>query len=878
MQKHDPIEDESQPLHQTESEFHDDPDHVRLSASASDASTTSFVLEHLSTNGKSLRDHPAGDVDDESYLEQVGLQSGQKTKPSNRSAKRLLYLGFILAAIGWTTALVTLIASGAHKHFVSRPHDPHATVTHGNGKQISLEQVLTGAFSPKYHSLSWTAGPEGDDGLLLRRGEHGRDYLVVEDVRHTGNADAQVAAGRTLMKSGVFKVDGQDVRTTAAWPSPDHKYVLVQSDRISNYRHSSSARYWVFNVEKQTAEPLDSKSPGNRIQLAKWSPNSDSIVFTSEDNNMYIRSISGGVSAITTDGGTDLFYGVPDWVYEEEVLHDAVATWWSRDGKYIAFLRTNEEVVPTFPVQYFFSQPQGVGVLPSQGENYPRVRRIKYPKAGAPMSTVEMMYYDVENAKSFSVKVPDDFADKDRIIQRVTLARDGQFVMLVHNRVSDHLKIVLVDPSTKSAQVVREEDVAAQDGGWIESHRTLDFVPADPAKGRPEDGYIDALPHNGFVHLTYFSPVNSTEGLQLTQGDWEVVGGVTAIDLKHDLVYFVSTKKASTERHLYSVKLDGTDLKEITDSSETAYYSVSFSDKSGFMLLSYEGPGIPYQRVQSIGPGDDEIDHLMEDNTALRKLVEKTELPLLTVGEFDSDGFKINYVERRPPHFDPSKQYPVLFQLYNGPGFQAVDHRFEVDFQSYVVSNLGYISITIDGRGTGYKGRKHRCIIRDNIGHYEARDQIAGAKMFAKRPYIDADRLAIWGWSYGGFTTLKTLEQDAGQTFRYGIAVAPVTDWRYYDSVYTERYMHTPQENPSGYKNATISNMTALSQNVRFLVMHGASDDNVHTQNTLSLLDKLDQAGVSTYDMHLFPDSDHSVYFHNGHRIIYNSELSFLDT
>jgi len=205
-----------------------------------------------------------------------------------------------------------------------------------------------------------------------------------------------------------------------------------------------------------------------------------------------------------------------------------------------------------------------------------------------------------------------------------------------------------------------------------------------------------------------------------------------------------------------------------------------------------------------------------------------------------------------------------------------VKKTFAVDFQAYIAANLGYIVVTVDGRGTGFIGREARCIVRGNIGYWEAHDQIETAKMWASNKYVDASRIAIWGWSYGGFMTLKTLEQDAGETFSYGMAVAPVTDWRFYDSIYTERYMHTPQTNPGGYDNSSISNVTALSQSVRFLVMHGVADDNVHMQSTLTLLDKLDVAGVENYDVHVFPDSNHGIYFHNANRIVYDKLNNWL--
>ena len=275
------------------------------------------------------------------------------------------------------------------------------------------------------------------------------------------------------------------------------------------------------------------------------------------------------------------------------------------------------------------------------------------------------------------------------------------------------------------------------------------------------------------------------------------------------------------------------------------------------------------QKVINTPSNSDKLEMSIEDNKALRELVTKTELPIEIYQTINVDGFDLNLVERRPPHFDEKTKYPVLFYLYNGPGSQQVDRTFQLNFQSYIASSLGYIVVTLDGRGTGHLGRAARC----NLGHHEAHDQIAAAKMWAAKKYVDAERIAIWGWSYGGFMTLKTLEQDAGQTFKYGMAVAPVTDWRYYDSIYTERYMHTPQHNPTGYDNSTISDVNALSKNVRFLVMHGVADDNVHFQNTLSLLDKLDLANVQNYDVHFFPDSDHSIYFHNANRVVYESKF-----
>lgn len=852
--------------------------------SGSSLSTTSLMLEHVGIKGDKEA-HEALYAEDP-YSDHRGIPDAEldmedavawkrSERPADRKARRVFYVLIAIGFVGWAAAFFLFLGQGRHKT-VYRPHDPHATQTVGHGKKVTLQQVLAGQWFARSQSIRWIPGPEEEDGLLLERGGNdGKDYLVVEDVMFQGADPAQVKESSiTLMKHGEFDVDGFRVRTQEAWPSADHRKVLVRSDFESVWRHSGLGLYWIFDVQSQTGQALDSDYPRGMVQHASWSPTGDAVVFT-RDNNMYIRRLSSpDVEPITTDGSPNLFYGIPDWVYEEEVFASDSATWWSGDGKYIAFLRTNESNVPEFPVQYFFSRPSGIN--PKDGEeNYPDVRRIKYPKAGAPMSVVSLGIFDVDKGGVFEVPIENDFDDDDRLITEVVWAgKTGKLLVRSTNRESDVLKMILIDAEQRTGKTVRERDVNKLDGGWFEVTHTTTYVPRDPSKKRPHDGYIDTVIYDGYDHLAYFSPLDNPEPQILTEGKWEVVNSPHVVDLTTNIVYFTGTKHGSTQRHIYTMILDeGPDsVKAVTDTHNIAYYEASFSALGGYMLLSYKGPGIPWQRIKAT-PSNKRVplDYLLEDNKPLAALAEKTELPIEIYQTINVDGFDLNVVERRPPHFDESGKthYPVLFFLYNGPGFQQVDRKFTVDFQSYIASTLGYIVVTVDGRGTGYLGRAHRTIVRGNIGYWEAHDQIAAAKLWAAKKYVDAERMAIWGWSYGGFMTLKTLEQDAGQTFRYGMAVAPVTDWRYYDSIYTERYMHTPQHNPSGYANATVSNMTALAQNVKFLVMHGASDDNVHFQNTLSLLDKLDLAGVRNYDVHVFPDSDHSIYFHNANTMVY---------
>jgi dipeptidyl aminopeptidase len=869
--------------------------------SGSSVSTTSIVFdrigERVAANEAALEKRREDDDDDalkdelnNDDLETgpfLGNADGNRTQNAgntgrgmDRGLRKALLIAAGLLVSAWVAGLVAYITTKAYKPASQIAHDPQATVLRGAGKALTLDHVMGSFFRPEVHSIQWIAGPDGEDGLLLEKDVGGKDFLVVEDVRTqnaaaaAGSAGAQVAKARILMEKGTFDYGTRSYTTVEVAPSRDLKRVLVATDVKSNWRHSSYAAYWIFDVKTQTADPLIPGEPDARVQLAQWSPAGDAVAFT-RDNNLYLRKVgSKNLIQITKDGGTEVFNGVPDWVYEEEVFSGPSATWWSEDGSYIAFLRTNETGVPEYPVQYFLSRPSGTQPEPGEG-SYPETRYIKYPKAGAHNPVVDLKFYDVVRGDVFSVDTSGGFADDDRLITEVVWA-GKQVLVKETNRVSDVMRVVLVDVAARKGKTVRSTDVKAIDGGWFEITHQTKYIPADPTKGREHDGYIDLVIHDNGNHLAYFTPLDNPDPVMLTSGDWEVVDSPYAVDLDKNVVYFVATKESSIQRHVYQVKLTGEGLSAVSDTSKEGYYTVSFSTGAGYALLTNQGPGIPWQKVISTPSNPHQYEHMVEENQDLADNAKKYELPIKIYGTINVDGVDLNYVERRPPHFDESRKYPVLFQQYSGPGSQTVTKKFLVDFQSYVAAGLGYICVTVDGRGTGYIGRKNRVIVRGNLGHWESHDQIAAAKIWAAKKYVDETRLAIWGWSFGGFNTLKTLEQDAGQTFRYGMAVAPVTDWRFYDSIYTERYMLTPQANGHGYDASAITNISALSQNVRWLMMHGVADDNVHFQNSLTLLDKLDLNGVENYDMHVFPDSDHSIYFHNANRIVYDSEFPWL--
>ncbi|CAM1503057.1 Fc.00g078330.m01.CDS01 [Cosmosporella sp. VM-42] len=866
--------------------------------SLSSVSTTSLVFERLhertekdAENERAKKEYPGTLEDDDPLKDEdpddletgpfLGPGAALHRKPMDRSLRRILIIIGVIFVGGWLGGLAVFLVNGSYKHESDTEHDPDA-LSRGSGKPVTLDQIFQGFWYPKSHSISWVAGPDGEDGLLIEVGASGKDYMVVEDVRRnkdtmtTGDASTSIATGRTLMKDPIFEYGGKTYNPQWTGPSPDLKKVLIGINMEKNWRHSFTATYFIFDVETQTAEPLVPLNADAKVQLATWNAQSDAISFT-QDNNLFIRRLTGkgDVTQITRDGGPEYFYGIPDWVYEEEVFSGRSATWWSEDGKYLAFLRTNETGVPEYPVQFFISRPSGID--PPEGEwAYPEVEQIKYPKAGAHNPVVDLQFYDLEKADVFSVSIDEGFEDDNRIINNLVWAGD-KVIVKETNRVSDVLKVILIDVASREGKTVNTIDVDKLDGGWFEISHKMTYIPADPKNGRPEDGYVDSVIYEDHDHLAYFTPLDNPKPIMLTSGPWEVDDAPSAVDLANNLVYFIGTKESSIQRHVYSVKLDGTSLQPLTNTTTDGYYGASFSSGAGFVLLSYRGPKVPYQQVISTPSTRSVYNHILEDNAELADRAKKHALPILKYGTIDiGDGIELNYLERRPPHFNKKKKYPVLFQQYSGPGSQSVTKKFAVDFQAYVAASLGYLVITVDPRGTGFLGRKHRVVVRSQLGVLESHDHIAAAREFAKRDYVDAERLAIWGWSYGGFTTLKTLEQDAGQTFSYGMAVAPVTDWRFYDSIYTERYMRTPQENWDGYEASKVANATALGQNKRFLLMHGVADDNVHFQNSLTLLDDLDLAGVENYDVHVFPDSDHSIYFHNGNRIVYDKLRNWL--
>lgn len=714
---------------------------------------------------------------------------------------------------------------------------------------VSLDGLLNGNYRPHFKSISWL--PDGIDGEYIQS-THDEWVLAkwpARSAKHIVNA--------------TLTFDEREYTVQKVAVNKKRSHALVTADLQSNWRWSTFGRYWVVELETGHIEPLE--APGRdayMLSIAHFSPDENKIAFVHK-RNVYVKDIeTGDIVQVTRDGGANIFNGIPDWVYEEEVYSGDSVMWWSEDGKHLAFLRTDETDVQVYPLQMYMNKaPDSTPPL------YPKTSEIKYPKAGTRNPIVNLWVYSVANETAREISVS---SFKDKLITEVLWLSDSQILVKSSDRVSDTLEVSLVDAEAGESQVVRTLQSGEQ-GGWFEITQTTLHVPADRNAGRKFDGYVDTLVVDGYNHLAYFSPPDSSSPLRvLTSGQWELGEDAFQINRATNDVYFAATKRSSTERHIYKVPLSGGDVTQVTPDEE-AVFTAKFSSDGSHALVTYMGPDVPYQKVVKWGVDTIADTPTIEDNEHLVDLMAHLRLGEVLFYEFEVEpGVFVNVREIRPAGFSNFKRHPVLFFNYGGPNSQQVRKSFALDFQRVFAETHGAIVVTVDPRGTGFKGRDFRTVVRDHLGQYESKDVIAVARDYANRRYIAKETMTIWGWSYGGYLTLKTLEQDAGETFKFGAAVAPVTDFRFYDSIYTERYMHTPQSNPEGYEQTAVANVEALAKADRFLIMHGTGDDNVHLQNTLSLVDKLDEKSIHNYDLHFFPDSNHAISFHNANSMVYH--------
>ncbi|KAK6197939.1 dipeptidyl aminopeptidase B [Scheffersomyces amazonensis] len=799
--------------------------------------------------------------------------------------------GVLLAILVWGTSFLLVAIENfslateyhhLHNHHHNHNHhhqdhhhykQPYKSPYDADGKiPLNFTAVRAGEFKPNFKSLQWITEPQSianDKGTYLVADEiDGNTQYIVKSV--VDESSVSLFNGSTFLSNGVnYTID-------ELISSPDLTRALLRTNTTHNWRHSTYALYWLLSLDDGSIVPL---VDDNLVAVTSWSPDSTSVAYIVA-NDIYIKNIvNGQTRRVTTDGSSQVFNGKPDWVYEEEVYGTDIVLWWSPTSDKITFLKSNDTFVPEFTIPYYVQDGH---------EDYPEVVKIKYPKAGYPNPIVDVVIYDLSTDLSTVLSLDSStITPETRLVTEVVWVGSSVLVK-TSNRASDLLEIFLADGAQESYEPVRS---LTAENSWFEVGSNTFYVPKNESIGIVDDGYIDTVVVNGYNHLAYFSPPQNDTGRLLTSGLWEVVGGVKAYDYTSNDIYFVSTSKSSIERHIHTINLLDTSnnglpiIRDITDGE--GWFSGSFSAGSRYLLLTYAGPQVPYQKLIDLKSAQ-EI-RTIESNEKITTNLAKYSLPrvdykVLTLTDKDSgEEFKANVVETYPLDFDETRQYPVLFFVYGGPGAQLVTKSFDVSFSAVVAAELDAIVITVDGRGTGFNnhnpelGAKFKFIVRDRLGQYEPKDQIAAAKLYAEKPYVDENRIAIWGWSYGGFLTLKTLETDYDDSiFSYGVSIAPVTKWKFYDSIYTERYLRTPEENPQGYEIASIHNVTNFQHVKRFFIGHGSGDDNVHVQNTLRLIDDFNVGNIENFEFMIFPDSDHSIRYHNGNKIVYDRILNFL--
>ncbi|KAK4510874.1 uncharacterized protein ATC70_005309 [Mucor velutinosus] len=780
----------------------------------------------------------------------------------------------LLAWILWTVSIAQLF-TGLSAGEESDHQSTDANVDHK--KHFQFEDIFNRSFTPQYTNLVWVEN-DPRDGIYTYRDPVSNDILL---------ESIQDRQSQVFVKARDLTFNGMELNVDSFELSHDAQYLLLKTNVSNVWRHSSLYYAYIYQVSSKKITPL---TTSNKISYAAWSPTGHQLTYVM-DNDIYITDLIKH-KRVTFDGSQTVFNGIPDWVYEEEVLETNFALWWAPDSSHIAFLKLDETNVPEYHLQMYTGTRNG---------SYPKENKIRYPKAGAPNPLVSLHVYSVSADRVITASTTSaqntyanimgtsnisDFAEDDRLIIDVVWATDSHTQLLFKqmNRIQDHQYTNLVDINSfhlenSTVKLVRE--YKPTDGGWIDVAQSMVYLPPNNNSTRTDLRYLDILDNkDGFAHLAIVTVNEKGSSVSwLTSGEWEVITETVEVDAKRQLIHFVSTERSPYERHLYKISLDNKKpastkscLTCPSDPEEHAYYSASFSPKSGYYILNYEGPGIPNTVVKKVD--DASFRAVLQDNLDLRMLLQDYELPKTHMKTVSSGGIEMTAMEVVPADFDVHKKYPVLFHVYGGPGSQLVSYQFDLSWQTFVASQLGFIVVTVDGRGTGFKGRKYRVGVRGRLGELEVIDQVNAGRHWAKLDYVDEYRMAIWGWSYGGYMTTKVIEANDG-VFSTGMAVAPVTDWRFYDSVYTERYMMTPKLNPVGYENSAVNNMTGF-RNAKYLLAHGTGDDNVHFQHTAVLVDKLTLEDIHNYRVQIYPDSNHAIRHHNANKNVYYLLTEFL--
>lgn len=683
-------------------------------------------------------------------------------------------------------------------------------------QQITVEDIYTGAFRAK-----------GMDELQALKNNNQYTVLNFDRSSRSMQIDLYDFATRqkisTLIdtKNQPLLPDGIDSYTF----SPNEKQILLAANSTQIYRHSFTADYFLYDIATKELTKLFDYP----VQEPTFSPDGTQLAYA-KDNNLYVYNFATkAITQLTTDGKKNaIINGITDWVYEEEFAF-VRAFDWSHDSKKLAYIKFDESQVPEFSMSIF------------QKDLYPTIETFKYPKAGEKNSEVSLHVYDLVSNKTQTVDLS---AYHDFYIARLQWTADANTLSAqVLNRHQDKLDLLFINGTTLQTRVALNET----DKAYVDVTDNLTFL--------PDNSFIWTSEKDGFNHIYWYDSAGKLKN-QITKGNWEVTA-YYGYDAKTKAILYQSTETGSINRAVYKIGLNGNNKQCL--SSQLGTNAATFSPNFAYFIETYSSATQPTQYSLHETKSGKLLQNI-ERNEALQSKLAKYNMG---VKEFfvlkTAEGNELNAWILKPKNFDPTRKYPLLMYQYSGPGSQQVNNDWNSadDYWFQSLTQQGYIVACVDGRGTGFKGAAFKKCTQKELGKYEVEDQIAAAKVFGTYPYIDASRIGIWGWSYGGFMASNCILKGA-DVFKMAVAVAPVTSWRFYDSIYTERYLQTPQENPTGYDdNSPINHVNKLKG--KFLLIHGSGDDNVHLQNSMQMMEALIQANKQ-FDSQIYPDKNHGIY------------------
>lgn len=620
--------------------------------------------------------------------------------------------------------------------------------------------------------------------------------------------------------------------------SPDGMKLLIATETTPIYRHSYTAVHYLYslrrNVEGKINNVVERLSEGGPQQAPVFSPDGNLVAFVRDNNIFLIKTHFGNSESQVTEDGkfNQVLNGIPDWVYEEEFSFNS-AIEFSADSKMLAFIRWDESEVPSY------SFPLYAGERPrlTEFEKYPGAYTYKYPKTGEVNSKVSVHTFDIQTRVTRQMDVP---LDKDGYIPRIRFTKDPEkLAIMTLNRHQNRFDLYFCNPRSKVCKLVLrdETDTYIKERIFDEIH----FY---------DQNFSFVSEKSGFNHLYWYN-MNGTLVKQITSGNYELKEFL-GYDEADGSFYYSSNEESPLQQAIYKVDRKG---KKTKLSANAGTNSAQFSSNMKYYLNRFSNTTTP--TVVTLNDNSGKVLTTLIDNAALKEKLSARQLPQTEFFSFTTErGTQLNGWMMKPTDFQASKKYPVLMYQYSGPGSQEVLDHYSVSWETYMASQ-GFIVVCVDGRGTGGRGAEFEKCTYLNLGVKEAEDQVSAAKYVSELPYVDKNRIGIWGWSFGGYMTLMAMSEGT-PIFKAGVAVAAVTDWNYYDTIYGERFMRTPQENHDGYQ-ASSAFTRADKLHGKLLLVHGMADDNVHYQNCAEYAEHLVQLGKQ-FDMQIYTNRNHSIF------------------